>query len=208
MLVSRRGRLSGGCLALLSAVAFSASACGSSDDSGGTSATTRPAAASAKAAETSSASSSTDFAALVIKPEDIPIPGFAQKTATPLSQSGANGIAVLFATADDTRQVGDTILVLPDETAASSAMQAALTASKGQLTGGTATPVQVGDGGTVVSGSQNGKASTVLIFQQGTAFVVLQFDSAPDDPVPADLVTTVGQKQADSIKAGLRTVGG
>ena len=200
MLVSRRGRLSGGCLALLSTVALSASGCGSSSDSGGTSTTTKPAASSAAV---SAKAAETDFAALVIKPEDIPIPGFAQKTSTPLSESGAKGIAVLFATADDTRQVGDTILVLPDEAAASSAMQAAVTASTGQVTGGTATPVQVGDGGTVVSGSQNGKASTILLFQQGTAFVVLQFDSAPNDPVPADLVTAVGQKQAAAIKSGL-----
>jgi hypothetical protein len=31
----------------------------------------------------------------------------------------------------------------------------------------------------------------------------MQFDSAPEDPVPADLVTSVGQKQADAIKSGL-----
>jgi hypothetical protein len=192
--------LSGGCLALLSTVAFGVSACGSSSDSGDTPTTTKPAASSAA---TSSTSSSTDFAALVIKPEDIPIPGFTQKNSTPVSESGANGIAVLFANADDTREVGDTILVLPSETAASTAMQAAVTASQGQLTGGTATPAQVGDGGTIVTGTQNGKASTVLVFQQGKAFVVLQFDSAPDDPVPADLVTAVGQKQADAIKSGL-----
>jgi hypothetical protein len=203
MLVSLRGRLSVGGLALLSTVAFGASACGSSSDSGDTPATTKPATSSKTAAATSSASSSTDLAALVIKPEDIPIPGFTQKSSTPVSESGANGVAVLFANADDTRELGDTILVLPDETAASAAMQAAVTATQGQVTGGTATPVQVGDGGTVVTGAQAGKASTVLIFQQGKALVVMQFDSAPADPVPADLATTVGQKQADKIKSGL-----
>jgi hypothetical protein len=139
----------------------------------------------------------------VIKPEDIPIPGFTQKSSTPVSESGANGIAVLFANADDTRELGDTIVVLPSEAAAGAAMQAALTATQGQVTGGTAAPAQVGDGGTVVTGGQNGKASTVLIFQQGKAFVVMQFDSAPNDPVPADLVTAVGQKQADALKSGL-----
>lgn len=199
MLVSLRGRLSVGSLALLSIVAFGASACGSSADSGDTPATTRPATSSA----TADSASSTDFAALVIKPEDIPIPGFTQKTSTPVSESGANGIAVLFADAADARELGDTIVVLPNETAAKSAMQAALTATQGQVTGGTAAPVQVGDGGTVVTGTQNGKASTVLIFQQGKAFVVMQFDSAPNDPVPADLVTAVGQKQADALKSGL-----
>jgi hypothetical protein len=203
MLASPRGRLSGGCLALLSTVAFSASACGSSADSADTPATTRPAASSAAAAATNSAPSSTDLAALVIKPDDIPIPGFTQKSSTPASQGETDGIAVLFADADDTRELGDTILVLPSETAATTAMQAAVTATQGQVTGGTATPVQVGDGGTVVTGSQNGRASTVLIFQQGKAFVVMQFDSAPNDPVPADLVTAVGQKQADAIKSGL-----
>ena len=203
MLVSPRGRLSGGCLALLSTVAFGTSACGSSSDSGDTPATTKPAASSAAAAATSPASTSTDFAALVIKPEDIPIPGFTQKSSTPLSESGANGITVLFANADDTRELGDTILVMPDETAASTAAKAAVTASQSQLTDATAAPAQVGDGGTVLTGTQNGKAATVLIFQQGTVFVVMQFNSAPDDPVPADLVTAVGQKQSDAIKSGL-----
>jgi hypothetical protein len=33
--------------------------------------------------------------------------------------------------------------------------------------------------------------------------VVLQFDSPADDPVPTDFATSLAQKQADNIKAGL-----
>jgi hypothetical protein len=40
-------------------------------------------------------------------------------------------------------------------------------------------------------------------FWHGTGFVVLQFDSPADDPVPTDFATSLAQKQADNIKAGL-----
>ena len=59
-------------------------------------------------------------------------------------------------------------------------------------------------GGTMVSGTSpdGSKAATVLLFTEGKAFTNLEFDSAPNDPVP-QFVTDVGQKQDTAIKNGL-----
>jgi hypothetical protein len=52
---------------------------------------------------------------LLIQASDIPILGFTQKSADPVNQSGATGITAAFANADGSREVGDTIVVFPDE---------------------------------------------------------------------------------------------
>jgi hypothetical protein len=44
---------------------------------------------------------------------------------------------------------------------------------------------------------------TVLLFTEGKGFTTVEFDSAPDDPVPPEIVTDIGQKQDDAIKNGL-----
>jgi hypothetical protein len=71
--------------------------------------------------------------------------------------------------------------------------------------GGTPAPAAVGTGGTMVSGTapDGAKAVTVLLFTEGKAFTNLEFDSAPNDPVPPQFVTDVGQKQDTPIKNGL-----
>jgi len=43
----------------------------------------------------------------------------------------------------------------------------------------------------------------VLLFTEGNAFTTLQFDSLPEDPVPAEFVLDVAGKQDAKIKAGL-----
>ena len=46
---------------------------------------------------------------------------------------------------------------------------------------------------------------TVLLFTEGKAFANLEFDSPPNDPVPPQFVTDVGQKQDTAIKNGLHS---
>jgi len=43
----------------------------------------------------------------------------------------------------------------------------------------------------------------VNVGTEGKAFVNLEFDSPPNDPVPPQFVTDVGQKQDTAIKNGL-----
>jgi hypothetical protein len=47
------------------------------------------------------------------------------------------------------------------------------------------------------------KAVTVLLFTEGKAFVTLEFDSAPNDPVPPDFAQTVAAQQDNVIKSKL-----
>ena len=55
--------------------------------------------------------------------------------------------------------------------------------------------------GTSTDGS---KSITALVFDEGKAIVTMEFDGAPNDPAPPDLVNDLGQKQDAAIKsAGL-----
>lgn len=47
------------------------------------------------------------------------------------------------------------------------------------------------------------KSNTVVIFTEGKAFVDLEFESPPNDPVPPDVALDVARKQDAAIKAGL-----
>lgn len=172
-------------------------ACGS-----GASSTSAGSSASAQAASSPAA---LDLAKLLIQPTDIPMPGFTQENSQPVNQAGVNGVSALFASADSTRALGDTIVVLPDAASAAAALQAAGTAAQTEIQGATPTPAQVGTGGMVYVGTSAAgtKASTLLVFQEGKALVTMQFDSAANDVVPPDMVTTVGAKQDQLLKAGL-----
>jgi hypothetical protein len=43
----------------------------------------------------------------------------------------------------------------------------------------------------------------VLLFTEGRAVVRMEFDSAPGDPIPPQVVTEVGKKQEIAIRTGL-----
>ena len=57
----------------------------------------------------------------------------------------------------------------------------------------------------MVSGTSpdGAKAVTVLLFTEGRAVVRLEFDSAPGDPMPPQVVTDVGKKQQIATRTGL-----
>lgn len=164
------------------------------------------AATSTGGASSSTAAASPDYSALLIEDSDISAPGDTFTAQPPtLNPNGKEGVATVFANQGDTREIGDTILVLPDASAANTALDGAIGALGSAVTGGTPQSAQIGSSGTVVSGmSPDGsKSVTVLLFTEGRAFVTLEFDGAPDDPVPPEGVTDVGQKQDAAIKNGL-----
>jgi hypothetical protein len=51
--------------------------------------------------------------------------------------------------------------------------------------------------GTSPDGTQS---VTVLTFTQGNAAATIEFDGPPNDPVPADMVIELGQKQDTAIR--------
>jgi hypothetical protein len=142
----------------------------------------------------------------LIKASDITLPGDTFTAAPPIQNAnGQPGVAQMFSNQNDARHIGDDILILPDADMAVSELDLEKAALGNTVTGGTPVPAAVGTAGTMVSGIalDGSKAVTVLLFTEGKAFINLEFDSAPNDPVPPAFVADVGQKQDTAIKNGL-----
>ncbi len=160
--------------------------------------------ASAGGPQSSTPSQSTDYTTLLLKASDIggSEPWKADPpTPNPDGQPGAEGV---YTNESGTRAVDIIIQVWKDAPQA----RLALTGGKGSLpkvVTGTPQPVDVGDGGTLVSGTKpdGSQALTVLLFTQGKAFVDMTVGSAPDDPAPPDNVIDLGRQQASNIESGL-----
>jgi hypothetical protein len=163
-------------------------------------------AGSNSATSSSSSAAAADYTGLMIKASDITLPGDTFTGQPPIQNpNGQPGVAQIFSNQNDTRHVGDTILILPDPDQAVSELDLEKAALGDLVKGGNPAPAAVGTGGTMVSGTapDGSKAVTVLLFTEGKAFTNLEFDSPPNDPVPPQFVTDVGQKQDTAIKNGL-----
>ncbi|MDR3655655.1 MAG: hypothetical protein ACLQIK_22940 [Mycobacterium sp.] len=144
-----------------------------------------------------------DYSGLLIKPSEIG-GDFTAPQPPVLNPNNAAGVAQLFANADSSRRIGDTILIVADPAAAA----AGVDNTKGNYSSkvsGTWQPVDVGSNGTMISGTSrdNSQAISVLLFTEGKALVNLEFDSAPNDPIDAGVATDIGRKQDAAIKNGL-----
>jgi hypothetical protein len=144
-----------------------------------------------------------DFGSLLIPPTDV-----GNDTQTPggiqLNPGGNPGAAQVYSNTDGSQQVIDTILVFPDVAAADSNFQSN-SATMNTVTTGAPEPVEIGDQGVMAAGtSPDGtKAVTVILFSQGKALVSMNFESAPNDPVPPDVAKDIATKQAAAVEAGL-----
>jgi hypothetical protein len=182
--------------------------CGSNKSSTTSSSGSATSSASSSAASSASSAPIADYTALLIKASDITLPGDTFTGQPPIQNpNGQPGAATVFGNQNDTREIGDDILILPDADAAVSELDLEKATLGNIVPGGTPAPAAVGTAGTMVSGrSPDGsKAVTVLLFTEGKAFTNLEFDSAPNDPVPPQFVTDVGQKQDTAIKNGLHS---
>lgn len=156
-----------------------------------------------------------DYTALLIQVTDIdaPMPFVAgPPTNNPNGQPGAaitfssqphpedqNGVTVRDV------HIVDTIRVLPDPAAATSALNSAKT-GQGVVENPKTDAANVGTGGTTLSGTSpdGSKSVTVLMFTEGRGFVTLEFVGGSDSPPPPpDFVIDVGQKQDAAVKKGL-----
>ncbi|WP_036421794.1 MULTISPECIES: hypothetical protein [Mycobacteriaceae] len=182
-------------------------AAGCSSDSKSKESSTSASSASSSASSTSSSAAAqpADYSALLIKGTDLVAPEVFTASAPVQNPNGQPGVAASFSNPDSTHVVGDTILVLADPAAASSALEAAKGALGSNVTGGTPAPMNVGSGGTSVSGTSpdGAKSVTVVLFTEGKAFVTLEFDGPAGADAPPDFVADVSQKQAAAIKNGL-----
>lgn len=182
------------------AVATALVVAGCSSDSKTTSESTTTAGQST----TSTPAAPVDYTGLLIQPSDINAPEVFTAPPRTENPNGQTGVTTRFSNEDGSHVINDTILILPDDAAAASAMASRKTALDGIVRGAPA-PIDVGTGGTTVSGpSPDGsKGVTVLLFTEGRAFAELEFDGPPDVPVPMDFVTDVGRTQDTAIKQWL-----
>ena len=144
-----------------------------------------------------------DYSSLLIKPSDIGA-DFSTPQPPVLNPNNAAGVAQLFANADNSRRIGDTILIVADPAAAAAGLDNTKTNYAGKVSG-TWQPVDVGSNGAMISGtsSDNSQAVTVLLFTEGKAMVDMEFDGAHNNPFDPGVATDIGRKQDAAIKSGL-----
>ena len=198
-----------GC-ALALVVGAAAAGCGNHQT---TSAPTSSSTTTSSAAPTSSAppgtvtspppGQQTDYSVLLIKPADIG-PDFSAPQPPLLNPDNGLGVAQLFVNADNSKRVGDFILILADPAAAAAGVENTKKNYAGKVSG-TWQPVDVGSHGAMISGGSgtapdSAKAVTVLLFTEGNALVNMEFDSPPDAPMDPDAVIDIGRKQDAAIK--------
>jgi hypothetical protein len=166
-------------------------------------ATSSSSAASSTGSGTPAPGQPTDYSSLLIKASDVG--GDVNAPQPPvLNPNGATGVAQLFANADNSRRIGDTILIVADSATAAAGLDNTKTNYAGKVSGAWQ-PVDVGSNGALISGKSpdNSQAITVLLFTEGKALVNMEFDSAPNDPIDADIAKDIGRKQDAAIKKGL-----
>ena len=176
-----------------------ATGCGAGNKTGATSATSAPSSASG----TATSAQPSDYSYLLIKASDIG--GDLSAPQPPVvNPNGAVGVAQLFANQDNSRRIGDTILIVADPAVAAAGLDNTKANYAGKVSGSWR-PVDVGSNGALISGTSpdNSQAITVLLFSEGKALVNLEFDSAPGDPIDADIAKDIGRKQDAVIKKGL-----
>jgi hypothetical protein len=184
-------------------VGTATSGCGNDHTTSSPSSSSATSSGSSSAVTGPSSAQPTDYSSLLIKPSDI---GGDLTTPQPpvLTPNNAPGVAQLFANADNSRRIGDTILIVADPAVAAAGVENTK-ANYGGKVSGTWQSVDVGSNGAMISGKSpdNSQAVTVLLFTEGKALVNLEFDSAPNDPIDPAVATDIARKQDAAIKSGL-----
>jgi hypothetical protein len=191
-------------VAVATALTVSVAGCGHKPAS--TTGSSSPATKTGTLAPTSSpAAQPSDYSRLLIEASDINAP--IQFTRGPLTNNpnGQPGVATTFSTEDGSHAIKDTIQVLADPGAATNALNAAKGAQGDNVKTPRTESVDVGTGGTALSGNSpdNSRGVLILMFTEGRAFVTLEFDGPRDTLPPQDFVTDLGNKQSAAVKKGL-----
>ena len=187
-----------------------ATACGSKESSSPSSSSSK-ATSSSTASSTSAASTTSsappsgvaklgDYTYLLLQASDVG--SDATPTGPPMQNpGGVAGAAVTFGNSDRSRTVDDLVVIFTDPTVA--AQQAKERAqSFGKYVTTAPQPFEVGTNGLIAVGlsPDNSKAVTYVTFAEGRVGVDLEFDSAPNDPAPQDVVLEVARKQDAIVK--------
>jgi hypothetical protein len=194
----------------ITAVLAAVTGCGSEKSSTSSSTSSSSKASSTSATSSSSATSTTssaptsgvaplgDYTYLLLQASDVG----SDATGAPMQNpGGVAGAAVTFASPDRSRTIDDLVVVFTDASVA--AQQAKDHASSfGKYVTGAPQPFDVGTNGLIGVGTSpdNSKAVTYVTFAEGRVVVDLEFDSAPNDPAPQDVVVQIARKQDATVK--------
>ena len=166
-----------------------------------------PSSSASNSASSSAVAQPADYSNLLIKGSDINAPEVFTASPPVQNPDGKPGVATTFSNPDGSHRIVDTILILPDPSAAASALESAKAAlARSVVEGnGAPAPAEAGSAGTTASGNSpdGAKSVTVLLFTEGKAFTTLEFAGPLNVAVPMDFVTDVGQKQHTAIRDGL-----
>jgi hypothetical protein len=185
-----------------------ATACGSKESSSPSSSSSK-ATSSSTASSTSAASTTSsappsgvaklgDYTYLLLQASGSDATPTGPPTQNP---GGVAGAAVTFGNSDRSRTIDDLVVIFTDPTVA--AQQAKERAqSFGKYVTTAPQPFEVGTNGLIAVGlsPDNSKAVTYVTFAEGRVGVDLEFDSAPNDPAPQDVVLEVARKQDAIVK--------
>jgi hypothetical protein len=143
-----------------------------------------------------------DYGTLPVNPNDVTDSTAYAVASSVQNPNGQPGVTAVYTHRDGSRQITETILVLPDPAAAAAALSGSPAVA---VIDPTRQPAAVGTGGTVVSGlsPDRSQSVTVLTFTEGNAASTIEFDGPANDPVPTDLVVDLGQQQAAAIRGAL-----
>jgi hypothetical protein len=160
---------------------------------------------SAAPTTTSGAAQRSEYGGLLIKPTDIVVPNDTFTLAQTLPVPSPAGVEGVFKNQDGSRKIDDTIFVYPDAEAARQALDNYSRNKANASVQEAPTSVDVGTGGMMAMGQSpdGSKAKAIVMFTEGKAFAVVEFESRPEDMVRPDFVLGLARKQDDAIKRGL-----
>jgi hypothetical protein len=185
-------------------------ACGGKESSSASSSSSKSTSTSTSTSTTTSTTTSSsppsgvaplgDYTYLLPQASDV---GVDVATTGPPMQNpgGVAGAGVTFTNPDHTRTIDDLVVVFTDPaTAAQQAKERA--SSYGKYVTGAPQPFEVGTNGLIAVGTSpdNSKSVTYVTFAEGRVGVDLEFDSAPNDPAPRDVVLDMARKQDQLVK--------
>jgi len=131
-----------GLAATSTVVGVSVVGCASNKSSTTSSSGSATSSGSNSATSSSSSAQSADYTGLLIKASDITLPGDTFTAQPPIQNpNGQPGVATVFSNQNDTRKIGDDILILPDADTAVSQLDEEKAALGNMVTGGTPAPL-------------------------------------------------------------------
>ena len=154
----------------------------------------------------SAAADPADYSGFLVNPNDVTDSTAYTASAPVQNPNNQQGVSAVY-THRDGRQITETVLVLPDPAAATTAMNTSQNEMASRMANEKSQPVQVGTGATLLTGSSpdGTKSVSVLLFTQGNAAATVEFDGPPADAAPTDFVVDLGQKQDAAINNALGT---